>query len=329
VRALYDFEAAEDNELTFKAGEIICILDDSDVNWWKGTSSLGEGLFPANFVTADLSVEPEESKKSVKFNEEVEVKTVEPIPDVIEIDEEKIEKLLTMLQNADPTGAAKPDPPELPMYEEICKAMNPLIDTELEKVDRKHASLMELNGKVIDALQLYHNLMKELPGYGYTTQPKIGQPLPPMAPGQQQMFSGPYMMPPGVMPGQGMGPPPPGPGQGAPPNMAGQQQQQQQQQQGPPQGMGLPPNMPPTTGHYTVPSTMANSSGAPPPGVNYAPPTSANYIAPAPHEQLPQNNMQNNFMNQPMAGHQPVYVQGPPPPGLQSLHQQPQQQPLL
>ena len=46
---------------------------------------------------------------------------------------------------------------------------------------------MELNGKVIEALQLYHNLMKELPGYGYSTVPKPGQPLPPMAPGQQQV----------------------------------------------------------------------------------------------------------------------------------------------
>lgn len=181
VRALYDFEAAEDNELTFKAGELISVLDDSDPNWWKGFNQRGEGLFPANFATSDLSVEPEEPKK-VQFNEVVEIKTIEA-PEVVEIDESKIDDMLQQIQNADPTGEVNPDSVEMLQLEEQCKAMGPLIDAELEKIDKKHAGLCEINTKVLEALQMYHNLMKETPApyafksMSYNTPLPQGQPM--------------------------------------------------------------------------------------------------------------------------------------------------------
>lgn len=105
VRALYDFEAAEDNELTFFAGEIIHVLDDSDPNWWKGYNDRGEGLFPSNFVSADLSAEPEASrldnkaKRSVQFAESEELRIKE---ETTEINEANIDRLLHLLHEANP-----------------------------------------------------------------------------------------------------------------------------------------------------------------------------------------------------------------------------------
>lgn len=39
--------------------------------------------------------------------------------------------------------------------------MGPLIDTELERVDRKHAQLTQLSSDLVEALSLYHTLMRE------------------------------------------------------------------------------------------------------------------------------------------------------------------------
>jgi len=283
ARALYDFEAAEDNELTFKAGEVVMILDDGDPNWWKGSNHRGEGLFPSNFVTMDLEG-TQERKRSVVFNEEVEVKEVEQVtfPTQETIDQGKIDQLLGMLHDADPT-TGEADPPDLPRLEEQVGSMGPLIDAELERVDRRHAQLTRLSHELVDALSLYHTLMREMPGMPtmapgmgpypgmYQGYPQGMQPGPPMqggmmgyAPQQMGAQGGP---PPG-MPGQGMAPPnsmggpgqPPvsmgGPGQppismgGHPPPqgqpmMGGQPQQMMGQAMGgPPVSVGMPmPNM--------------------------------------------------------------------------------------
>lgn len=163
VRALYDFEAAEDNELTFRAGEIIMVIEESDPNWWRGSNHRGEGFFPANFVSADLTAEPEDLKRETnakkleqQFNEES--RNVVNLP--IEVNEDSIDRLLFLLHEADPSDPSQ-DSEEMLRLENVVNQMGPLIDSELERVDRKHAQLTQLSSDLIDTINLYHSLMRE------------------------------------------------------------------------------------------------------------------------------------------------------------------------
>ena len=48
---LYDYEAEDENEVSFEPGEVITNIDKPDDNWWEGLTQSGKfGLFPANYV---------------------------------------------------------------------------------------------------------------------------------------------------------------------------------------------------------------------------------------------------------------------------------------
>lgn len=51
ARALYDYQAADETEITFDPGDIITHIDAIDEGWWQGLAPDGTyGLFPANHV---------------------------------------------------------------------------------------------------------------------------------------------------------------------------------------------------------------------------------------------------------------------------------------
>ncbi|KAI9894229.1 MAG: hypothetical protein M1814_004083 [Vezdaea aestivalis] len=51
--AIYDYEAAEDNELSFPEGATITGVEFPDEDWWSGTYKGKEALFPASYVELD------------------------------------------------------------------------------------------------------------------------------------------------------------------------------------------------------------------------------------------------------------------------------------
>lgn len=99
------------------------------------------------------------------------------------------------------------------MLEDHVNRINPLIDNELERVDRRLAQLTRLSTELVDAMNLYHQLMRELPAqpyqmppapnagggqYSMVPPPQQQQPYispPYAAPGQQQMYAPPQAMP--------------------------------------------------------------------------------------------------------------------------------------
>lgn len=50
VRAIYDYKAENGEQLSFKVGDLITVLEERDGGWWKGSLGDKEGLFPANYV---------------------------------------------------------------------------------------------------------------------------------------------------------------------------------------------------------------------------------------------------------------------------------------
>ena len=51
ARALYDYDADDDTEISFLPGDVITEIDQFDPGWWTGKGPDGKiGMFPANYV---------------------------------------------------------------------------------------------------------------------------------------------------------------------------------------------------------------------------------------------------------------------------------------
>lgn len=150
VRALYDFEAAENNELSFVAGDIITITDESNPHWWTGRIGTQQGLFPSSFVTNQLDDSKSKGAEAAQKTPEV----------VASINEAVLVRCLQVLHECDPTGE-RPDPPELAQLEAASYAQGSLIDAHLASIDRQSNSLAQIDVAIRDVLALYDDAVQK------------------------------------------------------------------------------------------------------------------------------------------------------------------------
>jgi signal transducing adaptor molecule len=81
VRALFDFQATDPDELTFRKGDVIAVLESVYKDWWKGLLRGQTGIFPLNYVEKLADPTPDELQREAQMEAEVfaEIKNVEKL----------------------------------------------------------------------------------------------------------------------------------------------------------------------------------------------------------------------------------------------------------
>lgn len=81
VRALFDFTSTEAEELEFKKGDVIAVLESVYKDWWRGSLKGKTGIFPLNYVEKLTDPTPDELQREAQMEAEVfaEIKNVEKL----------------------------------------------------------------------------------------------------------------------------------------------------------------------------------------------------------------------------------------------------------
>jgi len=64
VVALYNYQAQNDDEMSFSKSSVINVVDNSDPDWWKGELNGQTGLFPSNYVSKLSEQQPQQQQQS-------------------------------------------------------------------------------------------------------------------------------------------------------------------------------------------------------------------------------------------------------------------------
>lgn len=148
VRAMYDLSTTEQDELSFKKGDIIIVLEQVYRDWWRGTLHGKVGIFPLNYVTPvkEPSIQELQSEKE-KENELFAQKT-------------NVDQLYYTLQNA--KNSTQDDLTQSPAVNDLYGNVTPLrpqVARMIGKYARKREDLTSLRQVLANAEATYNQLL--------------------------------------------------------------------------------------------------------------------------------------------------------------------------
>ncbi|KAG4028358.1 hypothetical protein MFRU_022g00780 [Monilinia fructicola] len=146
VRALYDFQATDADELQFRKGDIIAVVGSVYKDWWKGSIRGKTGIFPLNYVEKLVDPTPDELQREAQMEAEVfaEIKNVE--------------KLLTLLSTSSSQLDAR-DNEEITKLYHSTLAIRPKLIELIGKYSQRKDDFTQLNERFIKSCRDYENLL--------------------------------------------------------------------------------------------------------------------------------------------------------------------------
>ncbi|GJN90427.1 hypothetical protein Rhopal_003438-T1 [Rhodotorula paludigena] len=187
VRGLYDFVGETSDELPFRRGDVIRVLERVSEEWWKGELKGRVGIFPTNYVE-ELPNEPTHSHHgpSSSLSGVPASSAADPQAAEAEIFAQAaaVDKLLALMHALRARGEDFADNDELTDLYNSSMALRPKVVQLIRKYEQKQADLHAMNEKVDRAKATYEQLAgipaRHPQGYPVTNGYPARQQQPPL-----------------------------------------------------------------------------------------------------------------------------------------------------
>lgn len=172
VRALYDLISYEPDELSFRKGDVITVIESVYRDWWRGTLASGRtGIFPLNYVTPIVNLSPQELAREAESENKV-----------LTIDARKVDRLLALL-SFNPENA---EDEITQLYNEVIP-VRPQLGKFIDRYNVRKEELLVLNSQLNNEVKVYNDLMDKLISLrAHTHQNNPLVPYPTAAPSYNQ-----------------------------------------------------------------------------------------------------------------------------------------------